>query len=173
MRGYWGKHSKQKVRLLHRFRSLSSPLISFQRFGHSPLPVSEAEILLQMEFSLINVNIPYKRITSIPFSELLLCLYTHMLSHVRLLRPHGLACQVPLSMEYSRQEYQRGSPFSSPEDLPDPGIKPTSLGISRTGKQVLYHCATKNKVEGSSRKPHYVCSFSKIVAQSNFYSKEI
>ena len=29
-------------------------------------------------------------------------------------------------MEVSRQEYWRGLPFSSPEDLPDPGIEPGS-----------------------------------------------
>ena len=31
-----------------------------------------------------------------------------------------------LSMEFSRQEYWSGLPFPSPEDLPDPGIKPGS-----------------------------------------------
>ena len=30
--------------------------------------------------------------------------------------------QDPLSMEYSRQEYWRGLPFSTPGDHPDPGI---------------------------------------------------
>ena len=37
-----------------------------------------------------------------------------------------VACQVPLSMEYSRQEYCSGLPFSFPGDLPDPGIEPGS-----------------------------------------------
>ena len=32
----------------------------------------------------------------------------------------------PLSMGFSRQEYWSGLPFPSPEDLSDPGIKPTS-----------------------------------------------
>ena len=32
-----------------------------------------------------------------------------------------------LSMKFSRQEYWSGLPFSSPWDLPDSGIKPTSL----------------------------------------------
>ena len=37
-------------------------------------------------------------------------------------------CQAPLSMGLSRQEYWSGLPFPSPEDdLPGPGIKPTSL----------------------------------------------
>ena len=37
------------------------------------------------------------------------------------------ACQAPLSMGFSRQKYCRGLPFSPPEDLPDPGIDPSSL----------------------------------------------
>ena len=36
------------------------------------------------------------------------------------------ARQAPLSMEFSRQEYWSGVPFSSPGDLPDPGIEPGS-----------------------------------------------
>ena len=38
-----------------------------------------------------------------------------------------IACQAPLSMGFSRQEYQSGLPFPFPGDLSDPGIKPTSL----------------------------------------------
>ena len=34
---------------------------------------------------------------------------------------------VPLSMEFSRQEYWSGLPFSSPENLPDPGTKLMSI----------------------------------------------
>ena len=37
------------------------------------------------------------------------------------------AHQAPLSMGFSRQEYWNGLPFSTSGDLPDPGIKPTSL----------------------------------------------
>ena len=43
------------------------------------------------------------------------------------LRPNIVACQVPLSMEVSRQEYWRGLLFPTPGDIPDPGIKPVSL----------------------------------------------
>ena len=32
--------------------------------------------------------------------------------------------QAPLSMGFSRQEYQSGLPSPSPGDLPDPGIEP-------------------------------------------------
>ena len=38
-----------------------------------------------------------------------------------------VACQAPLSMGFSRQEYWNGLVFSSPRDLPDPGIKPKTL----------------------------------------------
>ena len=44
-------------------------------------------------------------------------------------QPYGLACQAPLSMEFSRKEYWSGLPFPSPEDLPDPGIKRMSLAL--------------------------------------------
>ena len=38
-----------------------------------------------------------------------------------------IACQVPLSMAFSRQEHWSGLPFPSARDLPDTGNKPTSL----------------------------------------------
>ena len=49
-------------------------------------------------------------------------------SHVRLFAtPWTVAHQVPLSMGFSRQEYWSGLPCPPPEDLPSPGIEPTSL----------------------------------------------
>ena len=49
------------------------------------------------------------------------------LSRVQLFAtPWTVACQAPLSMEFSRQEYWRGQPFPSPGDFPDPGIEPRS-----------------------------------------------
>ena len=41
--------------------------------------------------------------------------------------PWTVACQAPLSMGFSRQEYWSELPFPPPGDLPDPGIRPTSL----------------------------------------------
>ena len=35
--------------------------------------------------------------------------------------------QAPLCMGFSRQECWSGLPFPTPEDLPNPGIEPTSL----------------------------------------------
>ena len=41
--------------------------------------------------------------------------------------PWTTACQGPLSMEFSRQEYWSGLLFPSPGDLPNPEIEPVSL----------------------------------------------
>ena len=38
--------------------------------------------------------------------------------------PWTVACQTPLPMAFSRQEYWSGLPFSPPGDLPNPGIQP-------------------------------------------------
>ena len=49
------------------------------------------------------------------------------LSRVRLCAtPWTVAHRAPLFMEFSRQEYWSGLSFSTPVDLPDPGIKPMS-----------------------------------------------
>ena len=54
--------------------------------------------------------------------------------------PRTVAHQALLSMKFSRQQYLSGLPFSSPVNLPDPGIEPAS--VAYIGKQILYHCAT-------------------------------
>ena len=52
----------------------------------------------------------------------------HSLSPVQLFAPPGtIAHQVPLAMEFSRQEYWNGLPFPPPRDLSNPGIKLVSL----------------------------------------------
>ena len=40
-----------------------------------------------------------------------------------------VACQAPLSMRFSRQEYWSGLPRPPPGDLPNPGIKPRSPAL--------------------------------------------
>ena len=55
------------------------------------------------------------------------CALSHF-SHVQLFRtPRTVACQAPLPMEFSRQEYWSGLPFPTSEDLPNSGIQPTFL----------------------------------------------
>ena len=46
------------------------------------------------------------------------------------LTPWTVAHQAPLSMVLSQQEHWRGLPFASPEDLPQPGIKPISPSLA-------------------------------------------
>ena len=54
-----------------------------------------------------------------------------MLSCVRLFAtPWTIACQSPLSMGLSRQEYFSGLPFPSSGALPDPGIEPMAHATS-------------------------------------------
>ena len=43
--------------------------------------------------------------------------------------PWTIACQASLPMELSRQEYWSGLPFPSPEDIPNPEIKPRSPAL--------------------------------------------
>ena len=43
--------------------------------------------------------------------------------------PWTVACQAPLSMGFSRQEYWSGLPFPSPGDLPNPEIEPGSPAL--------------------------------------------
>ena len=54
----------------------------------------------------------------------------HKLSQVQLFAiPWTVVPQAPLSMRFPRQEYWSGLPVPSPEGLPDPGIKLTSLTL--------------------------------------------
>ena len=61
------------------------------------------------------------------------CVYVCMyvlsgFSHVRLfVTLWTVACQAPLSMGFSRQEYWSGLPCPPPEHLPNPGLEPVSL----------------------------------------------
>ena len=66
------------------------------------------------------------------------------LNHVQLFETPSVACQAPLSMGFSRQEYCSGLPLPPPGDLPDPGIEPMSpamvvdsLPVSHQGSPIL------------------------------------
>ena len=55
------------------------------------------------------------------------CMNTQLLSRVQLLAtPWTVACQAPLSLGFSRQEYWSGLPCPPPGDLPNPEIEPRS-----------------------------------------------
>ena len=51
-----------------------------------------------------------------------------VLNHIQLfVTPWTVACQAPLSMEFSRQEHWSRLPVPSPGNLPDPGVEPVFL----------------------------------------------
>ena len=65
-------------------------------------------------------------VTVIPIPQNCVCV--QLLSHVQLFgTPWTVAHQAPLFMGLSRQEYRSELPFPPPEDLPNPGIGPSSL----------------------------------------------
>ena len=76
-----------------------------------------------------------------------MCVHVCVLSHVQLFAsPWTVACQAPLSIEFSRQEYWSWLPFPPPGDHPFPGIEPTPLEspvlINKCILYQLYHLAS-------------------------------
>ena len=70
--------------------------------------------------------------------------------------PWTIACQAPLSIEFSRQEYWNGLPSSSPGGLLDPGIEPRSPAL----QAILYHLSYQrspssplSRLQGKHRRP--------------------
>ena len=53
--------------------------------------------------------------------------------------PGTVALQAPLSMGFPRQEYWSGLPIPTPGDLPNPGIKLTSLASCLLHWQVDFY----------------------------------
>ena len=90
-------------------------------------------------FLLAFILSPSKAKTAYPYYTRILkilkispCMHAKLLSRVHLFATPGtVACQVPLSMRFSRQEYWSGLSCPPPGDLPDPGIKLPSPCIGR------------------------------------------
>ena len=74
------------------------------------------------------------------------CVCTCVLSHFSRIRLFAtlwtVARQVSLSMGFCRQEYWDGLPCPPPEDLPTPGIEPTSLKPPTLAEGFLISSAT-------------------------------
>ena len=72
--------------------------------------------------------------------------------------PWDVACQTPLSVGFSRQEYWSGLPFPSPGDLPDPKIEP--------GSPALQADSSPSEPPGKPcyHKPEYLCILVKNVS---------
>ena len=63
---------------------------------------------------------------SLPF---VLLLFSHSAMSNSFATPWTVACWVPLSMGFPRQEYWYGLPFPTPGDLPNPGVEPRSPAL--------------------------------------------
>ena len=82
------------------------------------------------------------------------------LSRVRLFATSWtVAYQAPPSMGFSRQECWSGLPFSSPGDLPDPGIEP--------GSPALQADALPSEPPGKSQNKIRVSNFPTIIQHSS------
>ena len=59
-------------------------------------------------------------------------LFSHSVGFESFASPRPVACQVPLSTGFPKQEHCSGLPFPTPGDLPDSGIKPMSPTLAGT-----------------------------------------
>ena len=73
------------------------------------------------------------------FKYTILCCYCLCTkSYLTLVIPRTATHQAPLSMWFPRQEYWNELPFPTPEDLPDPGIKPESAALHADSLPLSY-----------------------------------
>ena len=101
------------------------------------------------------------------------CVHTKSLQPCpTLFNPWTVAHQAPLSIGFSRQEYQSGLPCPPPGDLPDSGIKPASLIFPIVGRQPttshLGSLRTRLKVSAS-----HVMSNHSVVSKTFATSKSV
>ena len=134
-------HGLQHTRLPCPSPSCSNSYPLFSRFVIAFLPGSKCLLISWLQ-SLSAVILESKKIKSVTVSIVspsicceahchknipyVACMLGHF-SHVQLCATQcTVACQAPLSMGFSRQEYWGGLPCSPSGDLPDPRIEPAS-----------------------------------------------
>ena len=89
---------------------------------------------LQVTYNIWHISISCLILTSL--SQLCVCVCVCVCAHCHFSRvqlfatPWTVAFLAPLSMGFSRQEYWNGFPRPLPRDLPNPGVKYTSLKSS-------------------------------------------
>ena len=134
------------VYFLHTFMAAASFCSTLTKMKQLVGPPLSSEELSQFETQLtwlscdLGYFMDYRkfRILKISWVFLMFSMWWHLFrflwEHARSLRGvqifatlWNVACQFPLSMGFSRQEYWGGWPSPSPGDLPNPGIKPISL----------------------------------------------
>ena len=91
--------------------------------------------------------------------------------------PGTVACQSPLSLGFSRQEYWSGLPFPSLGDLPDPETEPASLAspaladrfFATVPQSTRRHCHTSNRVVLKKAMWGWDFRFGRVVMRFPFY----
>ena len=78
---------------------------------------------------------------------MLFCYCLQLLIHVSFATSWTAACQPPVSIGFPGQEYWSRLPFSTPGDLPDPGMKPVSPASLLYYRQILYRWGTRNTTD--------------------------
>ena len=68
--------------------------------------------------------------------------------------PWTVACKAPLPMGFPRQEHWSGLPFLSPEDLPNPQVKPTSPTSQVDSLPLSHQRSESHSVMSYSLRPH-------------------
>ena len=131
VRPSWGKVTSQSSKV-----DLSS---SFQKGGTATLPSNIMNQFSMFSFlhriqespdQIITCRCPHISPQQNNWDPLLLWWF-QLLSHVQLFAiPWTVACQAPLSIAFSRQEYWSGLPFPPPGDLPNPGTEPRSSALA-------------------------------------------
>ena len=88
--------------------------------------------------------------------------------------PWTLACQAPLSMKFSKQEYWSGLPFPSPGNLPDPGIKSRYPAMQADSLPSEPPGKPRYTLQLSNSVPRYIsCKEVAIRLHSSIYSRKI
>ena len=110
------------------FSIITTPLLHFSKWLGQFLKFSQHSINIhQMSHILHDVKVGAGMMASEKNSYKIQCMLVCVLRHVCLFATLWTAAhQAPLSLVFSREEYQSGLPFPSPGDLSKPGIKPGS-----------------------------------------------
>ena len=87
--------------------------------GHSGANLHNSVILIRESLSGNYLHLPI----------LMLCSSHNPFWWIILSLVYIITLHAPLPMEFSRQEYWSEVPFPTPGDLPNPGIRPTSLSL--------------------------------------------
>ena len=137
----------------------------FSIFGHfQPCPKHLWRHLVHVKMSLIFGPVP-NHLAWIKYAHDVLCAWVlHRFSPVRLFATLStVACQVPLSMGFSKQEYWSRLPCLPPGDLPDLGLNLSLL--------CLLHWQAGSLPLVPTGKPHDVLDRTKCPARKIFISR--